>query len=57
MAVKNDPDREGRLARELRENLRRRKTEAPLDGPDDAPVQRDTGDAAPPNPLPLLPPD
>ena len=57
MAVKNDPDREGRLARELRENLRRRKTSAPLDGPDDAPVQTDAGDANPASSLPLLPPD
>lgn len=57
MTVKTDPEREGRLARELRENLRRRKTDAPLDGPDGAPVQTDAGGDAPSNPLPLMPPD
>ncbi len=57
MTVKNDPEREGRLARELRENLRRRKTGAPLDGPDDAPVQTDGGEGDPASALPLLPPD
>ncbi len=57
MAVKTDPDREGRLARELRENLRRRKTSAPLEGPDDAPVQTDAGEADAASSLPLLPPD
>lgn len=56
MAVKNDPEREGRLARELRENLRRRKTDAPLAGPDDGPVLK-SGDDATPDPLTLLPPD
>lgn len=57
MTVTTDPEREGRLARELRENLRRRKTDAPIKGPDDAPVQTDAGGDAPPNSLPLLPPD
>ena len=57
MANTSDPEREGRLARELRENLRRRKTVAPLDGPDDGPVVGDDAAGAPANPLPLLPPD
>lgn len=57
MTVKNDSERDGRLAKELRENLRRRKTSAPLDGPDDGDVLKDAGGEDPASSLPLLPPD